>query len=175
MDKVREKLVLMETDDQHSEKKRHNRSTQHHHHNVHHHRRLSRNDEPREANALRKWKKSKAFVSWRPSTESESSDQSREIFPEIRLVKTTTGSNGEIATTPTFTGNPPKGVMSTPSSGNAVDSDHSEVTAGSGTVDAPSELPVVKQRARLKLAHILYKEARRRRQKYVEELQNQQE
>jgi len=33
----------------------------------------------------------------------------------------------------------------------------------------------VKQRARLKLAQILYKEARRRRQKYVEELQNQQE
>lgn len=33
----------------------------------------------------------------------------------------------------------------------------------------------VKQRARLKLAQILYKEARRRRQKYLEELQNQQE
>jgi len=40
----------------------------------------------------------------------------------------------------------------------------------SDVVDQP-----VKQRARLRLAQILYKEARRRRQKYVEELQIQQE
>lgn len=42
--------------------------------------------------------------------------------------------------------------------------------SGGNSVEQP-----VKQRARLKLAQILYKEARRRRQKYLEELQNQQE
>jgi len=47
------------------------------------------------------------------------------------------------------------------------------VVEGGGPVTVVDQ--PVKQRARLKLAQILYKEARRRRQKYVEELQNQQE
>lgn len=47
--------------------------------------------------------------------------------------------------------------------------------AGGGVDSGTNAEQPVKQRARLKLAQILYKEARRRRQKYLEDLQNQQE
>jgi hypothetical protein len=64
------------------------------------------------------------------------------------------------------------------SSGGGAGHKSTEPICGGGDTDTSvgggTEQPV-KQRARLKLAQILYKEARRRRQKYVEELQNQHE
>ncbi|XP_025190710.1 transmembrane channel-like protein 3 isoform X2 [Melanaphis sacchari] len=194
LDRVREKLVHIEAEDQQSENQNHlsrenqqqQQQTQpqhikpqrnhhhhqppllqHHHHHHHHHqqhlyhhlRRPSRSEEPRDTAAtLRKWKKPK--VVRRQSSESESSDQS-EAVPEIRepiqpQVTTALHSSGLHHRTTT---------AELPVSG-AVVEEGGPATA----VDQP-----VKQRARLKLAQILYKEARRRRQKYLEELQNQQE
>lgn len=133
--------------------------------------------------ALRKWKKSKPVLSRRPSTESESSDQS-EAVPEIRVVK----SDGEPAVSAGQEVTTAETVKSRgPASGGATGSGDCKSTtvggepvsgmdsgAGGGAGGSGVEQPV-KQKARLKLAQILYKEARRRRQKYVEELQNQQE
>lgn len=197
----------METDDQLPEKIDHNQEVQqqnihhhHHHHfqNLHHrfsHQRPSRNEESRETQALRKWKKSKAFVSRRPSTESESSDQS-EAIPEIRVMKTSvskepaevtvqvtgldngkpkpssslnvTGSTLKVQTSASIVAD--SGV----SSGHKITGANEPAISGGLDSSISVEQPV-KQRARLKLAQILYKEARRRRQKYLDELQNQQE
>ncbi|XP_029345531.1 transmembrane channel-like protein 2 [Acyrthosiphon pisum] len=193
LDKVREKLVHMEAEDQQPENK-HNPyredqqqqqtqpqptkvqrnhhhhqppQLQHHHHHHHHHqqhlyhhlRRPSRSEEPRDTAAtLRKWKKSKMVR--HPSSESESSDQS-EAVPEIRETV-----QPQVATASHVSGSHHRTTAAELPVGGAVVEDGGPVPA----VDQP-----VKQRARLKLAQILYKEARRRRQKYVEELQNQQE
>ncbi|XP_022160747.1 transmembrane channel-like protein 3 isoform X2 [Myzus persicae] len=191
LDKVREKLVHMEAEDQQPENKQHPSREdqqqqqqhtqpqptklqrnhhhhnppplQHHHHHHHHHqqhlyhhlRRPSRNEESRDTAAtLRKWKKSNVVRP--PSSESESSDQS-EAVPEIRET---------VAAVSHVSGSHQKTTAAELPVASAVVEDGSPVTA----TDQP-----VKQRARLKLAQILYKEARRRRQKYVEELQNQQE
>jgi len=94
------------------------------------------------------------------SSESESSDQSEAVAetrepiqPQITTALHSSGLN--LKTT----------AAELPVSGAVV-----EEGSPATVVDQP-----IKQRARLKLAQILYKEARRRRQKYVEELQNQQE
>ncbi|XP_060852732.1 transmembrane channel-like protein isoform X1 [Rhopalosiphum padi] len=195
LDRVREKLVHIEAEDQQPENKHHpsrddqqqQQQTQpphiklqrnlhhhqppllqHHHHHHHHHqqhlyhhlRRPSKSEEPRDTAAtLRKWKKSK--VVRHLSSESESSDQS-EAVPETREPVqpqiTTAASHGS-------------GLHHRTTATELLVSGAVVEEGGSTTaVDQP-----VKQKARLKLAQILYKEARRRRQKYVEELQNQQE
>lgn len=191
LDRVREKLVHMEGDDhQQSEKKHHghdaHQQQQHHHgyhkHNLHHfhhhHRRPSRSEETRDGTAFRKWKKSKAVVSRLPSTESESSDQS-EAVPEIRVVKSTPAntSSGNLSEPVVDHVKCPLAAAARTSSSDpkvthqpAGEPIGGVAEGGNSVVDQP-----VKQKARLKLAQILYKEARRRRQKYLEDLQNQQE
>lgn len=188
LDKVREKLVNIETDDlqQRDTKQRHDPqdSQQHHHHQSlhHHHRHLRRplkSEEPQDtASSQRKWKKTKVILSRRPSTESESSDQS-EAIPEIRVVRPATsggGTNNELHTAVSAEGvknrNHPATSVSHPPLGSAISSMAGEPGVGHGKTGGG---PDGKHRARLKLAQILYKEARRRRQKYVEELQNQPE
>jgi len=94
------------------------------------------------------------------SSESESSDQS-EAVPEIRETI-----QPQVTVASHVSGTYHKTTAAEFPVGGAVAEDGSPLT----TIEQP-----VKQRARLKLAQILYKEARRRRQKYVEELQNQQE
>lgn len=210
LDRVREKLVHMETDDQQTvddnkenlgrgshlplqqpvHQYHHHHHQQHFHHHHHRGRRPSRSEEPRDpAAALRKWKKSKAFAARRQSTESESSDQS-EAVPEIRVVKSTSGGGSvdsvavaaaaDSCAKPTGPGNTLKvsaastviagGIGQGGKATGGGETENDGTGDGGGVVEQP-----VKQRARLKLAQILYKEARRRRQKYVEELQNQQE
>lgn len=197
LDRVREKLVHIEAEDQQPEKKQgvqHQQSAhhqKHHHHHHLHHRRPSRSEEPRSAAAMRKWKKSKAVVSRLPSSESESSDQS-EAVPEIRVVKTDASDESIMAAvadnakprrapSSSATGNTLKvtscaSATATGLKSTAANEPVCGIGGGGGAADSVKavEQPV-KQRARLKLAQILYKEARRRRQKYVEELQNQQE
>jgi len=215
----------METDDQQPEKTHCSREiisqpNLHHRHYRHHqqqhlqrfntHRRPSKNEDPQQIPTLRKWKKSKEFVSRLPSTESDSSDQS-EAIPEIRVLKTSGPASGGsketsamTATTtvdnvklrsplaslrvPGNTSNAQTSASIATSGLDSVGSSHKAAGTGGlmgvdngGNVVGDSlnsgggvEQPV-KQRARLKLAQILYKEARRRRQKYVEELQNQQQ
>jgi len=210
LNKVREKLVRIEKDDQQQQQEQRNQEKKplpgsgvqhqpHHHHSYHrpqhirhfhHHRRPSRNEEPRDATVLLKWKKSKQIASRRPSTESESSDQS-DAVPEIRVVKSGSGSYNEAlplsqqsSSTGTIGNTLKVTATGVGSSGHKPDVGHKTIgePAGDsgdhpenrGNGGAAVEQPV-KQRARMKLAQILYKEARRRRQKYVEELQNQQE
>lgn len=164
-------------------------SHSHKHHLPHfrHQRRPSRSEEARDAAVLRKWKKSKAILSRQPSTESESSDQS-EAVPEIRVVNAAeepAADDGKPRVQP-----PPPAIVvgstlkvsSSPAAGTSA-SVHNNTHAGLG--EPSSGIPEdgngcvaqqpVKHKARLKLAQILYKEARRRRQKYLEEIQNQQE
>lgn len=193
LDRVREKLVHMEADDQqqpetkdqsgredHQQQstkpqrkpQRHHHQNQplqlqqhHHHHHqqhmYHHLRRPSRSEEKRDtAAALRKWKKSKT-VRQQSRSESESSDQS-EAVPEVREpVQLQVAAHGSGSS----------------HHRNAATTEHpvGEVTVEDGGPPVAVTDHPVKQKARLKLAQILYKEARRRRQKYVEELQNQQE
>lgn len=190
LDKVREKLVHIETDDpkQPEKKQRHglHDSQHHYHHHLHHHqqklhhhhhhiRRPSRSEEPRDTAALqRKWKKNKVVLSRRQSTESESSDQS-EAVPEIRVVRPTTSGVGTAndlqvaAESAKSRGHPATSVLHPP----VVLTIAGDPASGFGKVGGGGSDG--KQKARLKLAQILYKEARRRKQKYAEELQNQQE
>lgn len=209
---MREKLVHIESDDQQLRQNEINPNDQgvqqqqqlpqlnHHFHQSHshkhhglphfrHQRRPSRSDEARDAAVLRKWKKSKAILSRRPSTESESSDQS-EAVPEIRVI------NANAAEEPATNNEKPRvqpppptivvgstlKVSSSPVAGTNA-SVHKTTQPGlgepsNGTPEDGNGCVVqqpVKHKARLKLAQILYKEARRRRQKYLEEIQNQQE
>lgn len=147
-----------------------------HAHGTHHFRRPSRSDETRDVAVLRKWKISKAFAPRRPSTESESEsddDRSERALPEIRVVNAAAcadepNDNGKTDAQP-----PPPPQAGTGLAGRETSGGAGRPAAVDGA-DAGGQ-PVKHNKARLKLAQILYKEARRRKQKYLEELQSNKE
>lgn len=149
-----------------------------HAHGTHHFRRPSRSDETRDVAVLRKWKKSKAYASRRLVAESESEsddDCSEQALPEIRVVNAAAAASadgpdgdGQTGVQPSPTPPPPPPP---PPAGTGLAGRETSAVDGA---DAGGQ-PVKHNKARLKLAQILYKEARRRKQKYLEELQSNQE